>query len=150
MGRSLAISTERRNVPNLLASQRSGKSPLARNRDTLKEQTMRVAYIFATPLAHKALSTMILPQIEEGRHGVDVIGMMFFVDNTFFLVKGTDLGERLQKLHEQSGLYLQACDQCTYERNLQDSFIPGAVIGCFPDLYKALASVGGVDLAITL
>ena len=31
------------------------------------------------------LATMILPQLEQGIHGADVIGMMFFDDNLFCL-----------------------------------------------------------------
>jgi hypothetical protein len=31
---------------------------------------------------------MILPQLEEGRHGVEVVGMMFFDDNTYIMRKG--------------------------------------------------------------
>jgi hypothetical protein len=48
---------------------------------------MKVAYIFATSghtASHK-LGKMILPQLEEGRHGVEVVGMMFFDDDMYCL-----------------------------------------------------------------
>jgi hypothetical protein len=32
-----------------------------------------------------------------------------------------------------------ACDQCAYEREIDDMLVDGAVIGCFPDLYGALS-----------
>ncbi len=110
---------------------------------------MKIAYVFATNTTHKILSTMIVPQLEEGRHGVDVVGMFFFVDNTFLLVKGNDVGERLSKLSSKSGMLLMACDQCAYERKIADKLVNGAGIGCFPDLYKALGGVG-FDQVITL
>ena len=40
---------------------------------------------------------MILPQLEEGRHGAEVVGMFFFDDNTYVLRKGDPIGERMGK-----------------------------------------------------
>ena len=43
---------------------------------------MKIAYIFRHNMASTfQLSTMILPQLENKSHGVDVVGMMFFDDN---------------------------------------------------------------------
>jgi hypothetical protein len=44
---------------------------------------VKVAYVFSTSghTASYKLGKMILPQMEEGRHGVEVVGMMFFDDN---------------------------------------------------------------------
>lgn len=46
---------------------------------------MKVAYVFSTSghTASYKLGKMILPQLEEGRHGAQVIGMMFFDDNNY-------------------------------------------------------------------
>jgi hypothetical protein len=43
---------------------------------------VKVAYVFSTSrhTASYKLGKMILPQLEEGRHGVEVVGMMFFDD----------------------------------------------------------------------
>ena len=50
---------------------------------------MKVAYVFATNMASTfKLSTMILPQLEKGDHGAEVVGMMFFDDNVFCLRAG--------------------------------------------------------------
>ena len=57
---------------------------------------MKVAYIFATQghtVSYK-LGKMILPQLENDAHGVEVVGMFFFEDNNYVLVKGDPLGER--------------------------------------------------------
>ena len=111
---------------------------------------MKVAYVFSSTLSHRILSTMIVPQMEEGRHGADVVGMCFFADNAFMLVKGNAVGERLKKLMDQKKIHLlMACDQCAYEREIDKKLVEGAGIGCFPDLYAALAPAG-VDQVITL
>lgn len=54
---------------------------------------MRVAYVLSSPRAasHK-LGQMILPQLEAGTHGVEVVGIFFFDDNTLVLQKGTPSG----------------------------------------------------------
>ena len=112
---------------------------------------MKVAYIFSSQ-GHTVsfkLGKMILPQLEEGAHGVEVAGMFFFEDNNYVLVKGDPLGERLAKVAQQQGMLLMGCDQCCYEREIDDNLVDGAVIGCFPNLYDALAG-NMPDQVITL
>lgn len=121
---------------------------------------MKVAYVFSTSghTASYKLGKMILPQLEEGRHGVEVVGMFFFDDNTYVLRKGDVLGERLGKVAREQGMLLMLCDQCAFERNLAlrdgDGYQPsdtveGVTVGCFPDLYAALAG-NPPDHVITL
>ena len=52
----------------------------------------------------KLLTNMIIPQLQLGKHGAEVAGMFFVVDNTFLLVNGMEIAEDLQELHEQTGL----------------------------------------------
>src|SRR3989338_10946714 len=112
---------------------------------------MKVAYVFSTTLAHRILSTMIVPQLEEGRHGADVVGMFFFVDNCYMLTRGNAVAERLKKLLDAGKIkMLIACDQCAYEREIDKNLIAGAGIGCFPDLYGAIGKGGGGDQGVTL
>lgn len=111
---------------------------------------MKVAYIFTSTNSQKILKTMVIPQLERDEHGAEVAGMFFFMDNAFFLLKGTEMGDRLQALHDKTGLLLMACDQCAYERGIAESLIDGAHIGCFPVLYASLQGAGGVDQVITL
>jgi hypothetical protein len=92
---------------------------------------------------------MILPQLEEDRHGAEVVGMFFFEDNTFALLKGHPLSARLQAVAQNKSILLMGCDQCCYEREIADKLIDGACIGCFPDLYKALSG-NMPDQVITL
>ena len=75
---------------------------------------MTVAYIFATSRhsVSYVLAKMILPQLEQDRHGAEVAGMFFFEDNNYVLVKGNPIGERLHKVAQQKGMLLMGCDQC--------------------------------------
>jgi sulfur relay (sulfurtransferase) complex TusBCD TusD component (DsrE family) len=121
---------------------------------------MRVAYVFATSghTASYKLGQMILPQLEEGTHGVDVAGMFFFDDNTYLLRQGDAMGERLAKVATDRGIMLMLCDRCALERGLArgepgdcevTGTVDGVTVGCFPDLYSAL-SAAPPDQVITL
>jgi hypothetical protein len=133
---------------------------------------MKVAYVFALPRsASYKLGQMILPQLEAGVHGVDVVGMFFFDDNTFVLRQGDPIGERLAKVAVEKGILLMMCDMCALERGLAQGeprwcdsqgrgrtqpgecqvqdVVAGVTVGCFPDLYAALAG-NPPDHVITL
>lgn len=116
---------------------------------------MNVAYIFQSNMASTyQLATMILPQLEEGRHGVKVVGMFFFDDNIFCLRSGDAIGERLAKVAQDQGILLMMCDQCAIRRNLAEGTleqcgkgsisakgtVDGVTAGCFPQLYAALGN----------
>ena len=121
---------------------------------------MKIAYVFATSghTASYKLGKMILPQLEAGTHGVDVIGMFFFDDNNYVLRSGDPIGERLAKVAAQKGMLLMMCDQCALERGLAtgepgncqpSDTVAGVQVGCFPDLYAALSG-NPPDQVITL
>jgi hypothetical protein len=121
---------------------------------------MRVAYVFSTSghTASYKLGKMILPQLEQGSHGVEVVGMFFFDDNCYVLRDGDPLGERLSKVAREHGMLLMLCDQCALERELAvgepgdcepSGTVAGVSVGCFPDLYGAL-SQAPPDHVITL
>ena len=66
---------------------------------------MKVAYIFKSNMASTfQLATMILPQLEQGKHGAEVAGMMFFDDNLFCLAQGNDVGMRLAKVAKEKNI----------------------------------------------
>jgi sulfur relay (sulfurtransferase) complex TusBCD TusD component (DsrE family) len=121
---------------------------------------VRVAYVFATSghTASYKLGQMILPQLEEGQHGVEVAGMFFFDDNTYLLREGDQMGERLAKVAGDQGIMLMLCDRCALERGLAigepgncevTGTVDGVRVGCFPDLYAALGA-NPPDQVITL
>jgi sulfur relay (sulfurtransferase) complex TusBCD TusD component (DsrE family) len=122
--------------------------------------SVKVAYVFSTSghTASYKLGKMILPQLEDGSHGVDVVGMFFFDDNNYVLRKGDPIGERLSKVAKDQGIMLMMCDQCALERQLAEGepgnctvtgTVDGVQIGCFPDLYAALSG-NPPDQVITL
>ena len=115
---------------------------------------MKVAYVFRNDMsATFQLASMILPQLEQGTHGVEVVGMMFFDDNVFCLRAGDPVGERLSRIAKKHGILLMACDQCAVRRGLAEGtfeecgtgsvkakgLVDGVVCGCFPQLYAALS-----------
>ncbi|HXV76751.1 MAG TPA: SaoD/DsrE family protein [Candidatus Polarisedimenticolaceae bacterium] len=123
---------------------------------------MKVAYVFSTSghTASYKLGQMILPQMERREHGVEVVGMMFFDDNTFLLRRGDPMGERLSRVAREQNVLLMMCDSCALERGLAEGgrwpekstakdTVAGVVTGCFPDLYRALAA-NPPDQVITL
>jgi sulfur relay (sulfurtransferase) complex TusBCD TusD component (DsrE family) len=133
---------------------------------------MKIAYVFVSPRAASyKLGQMILPQLEAGTHGVDVVGMFFFDDNVFALRTGDPIGERLARVAARTGMLLMMCDMCALERGVADgeprwcdakgcgrrepaecrvrNTVEGVQVGCFPDLYAALAG-NRPDHVITL
>ena len=121
---------------------------------------MKVAYVFATSghTASYKLGKMILPQLEAGEHGVDVVGMFFFDDNNYILRQGDPIGERLATVAAEQNIMLMMCDQCALERGLAKGeagdckptgTVDGVQVGCFPDLYAALSG-NPPDQVITL
>lgn len=112
---------------------------------------MKVAYIFSSQghsVSYK-LGQMILPQLEEQAHGPEVVGMFFFEDNNYVLVKNDPIGERLAVVARSQNILLMGCDKCCYERQIDGNLVDGAVIGCFPNLYESL-SANMPDQVITL
>jgi sulfur relay (sulfurtransferase) complex TusBCD TusD component (DsrE family) len=125
---------------------------------------MKVAYIFATSMAATyKLGKMILPQLEGGYHGAQVVAMFFFDDNLYLLRQGNPIGERLAKLAQEQGILLMVCDRCAIERGLAEGefsqcgkaqlkpkdLVEGVQVACFPQLYEALGN-NPPDQVITL
>ena len=89
---------------------------------------------------------------------IDANSSSFFDDNTYVLRKGDPLGERLGKVSREQNILLMLCDQCALERGLAEGTpgdcqpkdtVAGVRVGCFPDLYAALAG-NPPDQVITL
>jgi sulfur relay (sulfurtransferase) complex TusBCD TusD component (DsrE family) len=126
----------------------------------MEGRRVKVAYVFATGgrNASYKLGEMILPQLEEDAHGAEVVGMFFFDDNNYVLRRGDPIGERLSAIATERGMLLMMCDRCALERGLATGepgdaevgdVVDGVTVGCFPDLYGALAGAPP-DHVITL
>ena len=99
------------------------------------------------------LATMILPQLEQGNHGVEVVGMIFFDDNVYSLSSNNEIGKRLSNVAKDQNILLMICDQCALRRGMATgefsqcgsgevkakNTVDGVIAGCFPQLYSALA-----------
>ena len=114
---------------------------------------MKVAYIFRNDMsATFQLATMILPQLEQDNHGVEVVGMMFFDDNVYSLSAENEIGKRLSVVAKRKNILLMICDQCALRRGMASgdfsqcgsgeieakNTVDGVIAGCFPQLYGAL------------
>tara|TARA_Y100000591_G_C21669298_1_gene612069 strand:+ start:339 stop:716 length:378 start_codon:yes stop_codon:yes gene_type:complete len=125
---------------------------------------MKVAYIFRNDMsATFQLATMILPQLEKGNHGVEVVGMMFFDDNVYSLSAENEIGQRLSAVAKDQNILLMICDQCALRRGMAKgdfsqcgsgdviakNTVDGVMAGCFPQLYDALSG-NMPDQVITL
>ena len=77
---------------------------------------MKVAYVFRSDMASTfQLASMIIPQLEGGFHGVDVV-VFFFDDNTYCMRKGDLIGEGVSKIAKEKGILQMLCDQCALRR----------------------------------
>ncbi len=109
---------------------------------------MKVPYILNTPnAANYKVGEMILPQLESGSHGAEVLGIFFVDDNAFMLRSGDPKRERLARIAKENGMLLMMCDQCAIQRGLATgeagnaaptAVVDGVAVGCFPDLCAAL------------
>jgi sulfur relay (sulfurtransferase) complex TusBCD TusD component (DsrE family) len=80
---------------------------------------MKVAYIFRNDMsATFQLPSMILPQLEQENHGVEVAGMIFFDDNVCSLRAGNEIGQRLSSVAKKKQYPLMICDQCALRREM--------------------------------
>ena len=152
----ISVTTSRGSPPSASEADRAA----ARRGVEARLRSVKVAYIFSTSghTASYKLGKMILPQLEQGNHGVEVVGMFFFDDNTYVLRAGDPLGERLAEVAEEQGIMLMLCDRCAIERSLAEGepgdcrpsgTVAGVRVGCFPDLYGALSG-NPPDQVITL
>lgn len=107
---------------------------------------MKVAYIFRNDMsATFQLASMILPQLEQDNHGVDVAGMMFFDDNVYSLSAGNEIGQRLSIVAKKNNILLMICDQCALRRGMAT----GDFSQCGTGEVAATKTVDGVSVINT-
>lgn len=110
---------------------------------------MKVLYFFQSPNASTILSKMIIPQLDQDRHGAEVAGMFFFADTVFFFLPENPIGKELIRLSEKLGFFIICCDYCCEQRDISGRLYPKVEEGCFPDVYRR-AGEHGVEMVISL
>ena len=110
---------------------------------------MRALYVFRSPDASVILDKMIIPQVEKGIHGAEIVGMFFFFDNTLLFVPDNPIGAKLVRLSKQHHFFLLCCDLCTEASGIASRLYEDAEEGCFPDLCKKAEEMGA-QLVVTL
>jgi hypothetical protein len=94
---------------------------------------MKVAYVFASPRAASyRLGQMILPQLEVGTHGVEVVKMLLMMCDMCALERGVAEGQ--PRWCDTEGRARTAPAEC----RVRDT-VSGVHVGCVPGLYQALA-----------
>ncbi|MET3981854.1 hypothetical protein ABIB62_004470 [Mucilaginibacter sp. UYP25] len=116
---------------------------------------MKVAYFFISPQAGLLrLVEIILPELENDQHPIEVVAMCFFDENEIALDLGNDIGKRLNVLAKNQGILLlksvktimnhlqiASVHKTVTRRNPSECVVvtlqDGNETGCFPDFYTA-------------
>ncbi len=129
---------------------------------------MKAAYIFLSSgqgIHH--LANKILPQLESGLHGLDVVALCFFDENASVLETEHPICERLAKIALEKNILLLMAEKSDLLRNLKDltngnktrlkptecavTIVSGnEQIACFPNLYAALGEANRPDHILCL
>jgi len=64
----------------------------------------------------------------------------------FFLLKGTETGEKIERAMKEQGVKVIACECSQANRDLTDKMIDGVIIGHFRDFYEAAGDADVVAL----
>jgi hypothetical protein len=97
---------------------------------------------------HRQPARRLEPRLDRARPPVQARDLVD--DETYLLREGDPMGERLARVAEEKGILLMMCDSCALERGLAEGeswpsrsgprgTVRGVKVGCFPDLYAALA-----------
>ena len=111
---------------------------------------MKVAYLFVSNprTVNPKLSGSILPQLCEGRDGIEVVGMFFFDDNLYTLRAGDPLGERVMQAAATRHIPVFICESCALDRKLAApngehihtvGLVDGLHVSNYPDPFTALS-----------
>jgi hypothetical protein len=129
---------------------------------------MKAAYIFLSPgLGIRHLANKILPQLESGRHGLDVVALCFFDENACVLEPEHPIFDRLEKVSKERNILLLMAEKTDLIRKVNDltdkdqlrlkptecavTIVSGSEqIACFPTLYAALGADNRPDHILSL
>ncbi|CAM4091260.1 hypothetical protein SAMN06265348_102492 [Pedobacter westerhofensis] len=105
---------------------------------------MKIAYFFMSPAAGiSRLIYNILPELENGKHQLNVTAMCFFDENEIALQLDNEIGRRLAKLSKEKNILLLRGETTAMNgRSPAECVVTliadGEETGCFPDFYSAV------------
>lgn len=96
----------------------------------------QVAYIITGNASQELVGGCMLNTVAAGIHGRQVTAMHFAEDGAYFLLQGTDSGEKIARAMAEQGVKVTVCECSQAARDLTDKMIPGVTIGHFSDFYE--------------
>lgn len=112
---------------------------------------MKIAYLFVSNprTVNTKLGDTILPQLSDGKGGIEIVGMFFFDDNIYTLRSGNPLGERVLQAAAERHIPVVICECCAIERKLAEAssdeqvrtigLLDGITVSNYPDPFTVLA-----------
>lgn len=105
---------------------------------------MKIAYIFLSLNAglHHLIQS-ILPELENGTHGFNVVAMCFFGENAIALSLDNEVGQRLARLAKHRNIILMSGEKSQQPARkptecVVTTITDGQEVACFPDFYAAV------------
>lgn len=106
----------------------------------------KVAYIITGSAGRELVSGCLLNTVSAGCHGREVTALHFAEDGVFFLLKGTETGDKIERAMKEQGVKVIVCECSQDSRDITDKMIDGVEIGHFLDFYEAAGDADVVAL----
>ncbi len=97
----------------------------------------KVAYIITGKATQELVGGCLLNTVAAGIHGRTVTALHFCEDGVFFLLKGTDNAEKIERAIKEQGVKVTVCECSQAARDMTDKMVDGVTIGHFSDFYEA-------------
>jgi predicted peroxiredoxin len=96
-----------------------------------------VAYIITGSATRELVGGCLLNTVAAGIHGRIVTALHFCENGVFFLLKGTENAEKIERAMKEQGVKVTVCECSQEARDMTDKMIEGVTIGHFADFYEA-------------
>jgi intracellular sulfur oxidation DsrE/DsrF family protein len=106
----------------------------------------KVAYIITGNASRELVAGCLLNTVAAGIHGRPVTAMHFCENGVFFLLKGTETGEKIERAMKEQGVKVTVCECSQESRDLGNKMIKGVRIGHFADFYEVAGDADVVAL----
>lgn len=106
----------------------------------------KVAYIITGNANQELVNGCLLNTVAAGIHGRAVTAMHFAEDGVYYLLQGTESGDKIARAMSEQGVKITVCECSQDARDLTDKMIPGVSIGHFSDFYEVAGEADVVAL----